>query len=98
MQPIAVEKMHLSGRIRFGAAGAKVDDILREADLHVLTLSGWHPASTAMFSSSWKLTGRVVENYLFEASELSTDCKRARELLLVPDKPGKEEPFKPGEP
>ena len=68
------------------AAGAKVDDILRDADLYVLTLSGWCPASTATFSSSWTSIGRTVENYLFEVAELSADCKRARELLLVPDK------------
>jgi Domain of unknown function (DUF3883) len=68
------------------AAGPKVDDILRDADLHVLTLSGWHPASTATFSSSWTPVGRVVENYLFEVAEHSADCKHARELLLVSDK------------
>ena len=68
------------------AAGTKVDDMLREADLHVLTLSGWSPASTATFSSSWTSLGRTLENYLFEVAEVSPDCKRARELLLVPDK------------
>jgi len=65
------------------AAGARVDDVLRNADLHVPTLSGWQLVTTASFSSSWTSVGRTLENYLVEAAEVSADCRRARDRLLV---------------
>jgi hypothetical protein len=65
------------------AAGSRIEETLRDQDLHVLTISGWLPSSQAAFSSSWTGVGRVLEQYLFEASEVSADCKLARERLLV---------------
>ena len=65
------------------AASARVDDELQKADLFVPTLSGWQPASRAVFSSSWTLVGRILENYLVGAAEVSADCRRARDLMLV---------------
>jgi len=65
------------------AVSAGVDDELQEAELHVPTLSGWQPASRALFSSSWTPVGRTLENYLVEAAEVSADCRRARDLMLV---------------
>ena len=68
------------------AAGVRVEEILQSADLPVLTFSGWHPASQAAFSASWTSIGRSLEQYLFEAAEVSADCKQARERLLVSQK------------
>ncbi len=68
------------------AAGPRVEEILRSANLHVLTVSGWLPASQAAFSATWTGIGRSLEQYLFEAAEVSADCKRARERLLVSQK------------
>src|SRR5271165_3874411 len=65
------------------AAGSTVEDELRDAELYVPTLSGWQPAAAAAFSSSWTMVGRTLENYLVEAAEVSVDCRRTRELLLV---------------
>ena len=65
------------------ASSARVDDELQEAELHVPTLSGWQPASRAVFSSSWTSVGRTLENYLMETAEVSVDCQRARDLMLV---------------
>ena len=65
------------------ATGARVEDVLRDAGLHVPTLSGWQPANTAAFSSSWTSIGRTLENYLVEAAEISADCRRARDRLLL---------------
>lgn len=65
------------------AAGTPVEQILRKADLHVPTMSGWRPAKNTAFSSSWSSTGRVLENYLTETMESSPDCRRARDLLIV---------------
>ena len=65
------------------AASSRVDDELQKADLFVPTLSGWQPASRAVFSSSWTPVGRILENYLIEAAEVSADCRRARDLMLV---------------
>ena len=64
-------------------ASTRVDDELQEAELHVPTLAGWRPATQAVFSSSWTPVGRTLENYLVEAAEISADCKRARDLMLV---------------
>lgn len=64
-------------------AGAGLEEELQSADLYVPTLSGWHLARDTMFSSSWTTVGRTLENYLIEAAEVSPDCRRARELLLV---------------
>ena len=68
------------------AAGTRLEDELPEADLHVPTLSGWHPAKLATFSSSWTPAGRTLENFLIEAAEVSSDCRGARDLLLVGQK------------
>ena len=65
------------------ASSARVDDELQEAELHVPTLSCWQPANRAVFSSSWTQVGRTLENYLMEAAEVSADCRRARDLMLV---------------
>ena len=65
------------------AAGPRVEDELRKAELYVPTLSGWRPANIAVFSSSWTRVGSTLENYLIEAAEVSADCRRARDLMLV---------------
>ncbi len=65
------------------ASGARLEEELQKADLYVPTLSGWHPASECAFSSSWTSVGRTLENYLVEAADISPDCRRARDLLLV---------------
>jgi hypothetical protein len=65
------------------ASGTRLEDALQEADLYVPTLSGWHPAKHATFSSSWTPAGRTLENYLIETAEVSADCRRARDLQLV---------------
>ena len=65
------------------SASAGVDDELQKAKLHVPTLSGWQPASRAVFSSSWTRVGRILESYLMEAAEVSVDCRRARDFMLV---------------
>ena len=64
-------------------ASVHVEEELQEAELHVPTLSGWKPASHAVFSSSWTPVGRILENYLIEAAEISADCQRASNLMLV---------------
>ena len=64
-------------------AGPRVEDELRKAELYVPTLSGWRPADKAVFSSSWTRIGSTLENYLIEAAEISADCRRARDLMLV---------------
>ncbi len=65
------------------ASGARLEEELQKADLYVPTLSGWHPASECAFSSSWTSVGRTLENYLIEAADISPDCRRVRDLLLV---------------
>ena len=65
------------------ASRAHMDEELQKAALFVPTLSGWQPASRAVFSSSWTSVGRTLENYLVEAAELSVDCRRVRDLMLV---------------
>ncbi|TVS08478.1 MAG: DUF3883 domain-containing protein, partial [Planctomycetaceae bacterium] len=64
-------------------SGARLEEELQNADLYLPTLSGWHPARTCAFSSSWTPLGRTLENYLIEAAEVSPDCRRARDLLLL---------------
>ena len=64
----------------------QISDELQQADLYVPTLSGWHPAGQAAFSSSWTAVGETLENYLVEGAEVSADCRRIRELLLVGQK------------
>ena len=65
------------------ATGGTIEDALRNAELRVPTLSGWQPATQAAYSSSWTPVGRILENFLMEASDTSPDCRRAREGLLV---------------
>lgn len=64
-------------------SGARLEDELQKADLYVPTLSGWHPAGSCTFSSSWTSVGRTLENYLIEAAAVSPDCRRARDLLVL---------------
>ena len=64
-------------------AGAGVKEALRSAELRVPTLTGWRPATKAVFSSSWTPIGRKLENFLVETAEVSPDCRRAWDLLLV---------------
>ena len=64
-------------------AGPRVEDEVRKAELYVPTLSGWRPANIAVFSSSWTRVGSTLENYLIEAAEVSADCRRVRDLMLV---------------
>lgn len=65
------------------AEGSKSEKILREADLHVETRSGWHPASSARFSDGWTSDGRRLATYLAEGSPRSPDCAQAAEMLLA---------------
>ncbi len=67
----------------WGAKGGTIEDALRNAELWVPTLSGWQPATQAAYSSSWTPVGRILENFLMEATDTSPDCRRAREGLLV---------------
>ena len=64
-------------------AGAGIEDALRSARLRVPTASGWRPATQAAFSSSWTPVGQRLENFLVKASDISADCRRARDSLLV---------------
>lgn len=60
-----------------------LQDALRRAQLRVPTASGWRLATQAAFSSSWTAVGLTLENFLIEASDISPDCRRARDALLV---------------
>ncbi|MYD94619.1 MAG: DUF3883 domain-containing protein [Chloroflexi bacterium] len=64
-------------------AATDIDDALRNAKLYVSTAGGWRPAQDAAFSSSWTSLGLTLENFLVEASQASTDCRRARDALLT---------------
>ena len=64
-------------------AGPPAEEAIRSAELCVLTLTGWLPATQAAFSSSWTPTGIKLENFLVEAARVSPDCRRAENLLLV---------------
>ena len=64
-------------------AGAGIQEALRSARLQVPTASGWRPATQAAFSSSWTTIGLTLENFLVEATDVSPDCRRARDALLV---------------
>lgn len=64
-------------------ANAYIEEELKNAELHVPTLTGWHPATQAAFSSSWTSVGRTLENFLVEAAKVSPDCRKAHDLLLI---------------
>ncbi len=64
-------------------SGVRLEEELQKADLYVPTILGWHPAGACAFSSSWTSAGRTLENYLVESAEVSPDCWRARDLLLL---------------
>jgi hypothetical protein len=64
-------------------SGARLEEELQKAGLHVPTLSGRHPAGECALSSSLRSVGRILENYLIEAADNSPDCRRVRDLLLV---------------
>ena len=66
------------------AAGKSADTAVKDADLHVPTIGGWVPADKAVFSGTWIEIGKRVEAFLSEASELSRDCRHARNQLLKP--------------
>ena len=65
------------------AAGAGIEDALRNARLRVPTSGGWRLATQAAFSSTWTPVGVTLENFLVEASDISPDCRRAQDALLV---------------
>jgi hypothetical protein len=65
------------------STGERIEEALGEADLHIPTRAGWTSAVSTSFSASWTHLGVKVENYLVEASGVSTDCKRTSEALLV---------------
>ncbi|MGF6409391.1 sacsin N-terminal ATP-binding-like domain-containing protein [Paraburkholderia sp. MM5482-R1] len=65
------------------AVGSPLDDVVRKAGLFVPTLSGWHPANEAMFSTSWSSQGKVLENYLVTCAAVSPDCNLTLGLLLA---------------
>ena len=60
-----------------------IRDALQRARLWVPTWRGWRPAQETGFSSSWTPVGLTLENYLVEASDVSPDCRRTRDSLLV---------------
>ena len=64
-------------------AGADIEKVLKGAELHVPTLIGWRAAAQVAFSSSWTPLGRTHQNFLVETAEISPDCQRAWDLLLV---------------
>ena len=68
----------------WGATGGAIEDALRNAELRVPTLSGWQPATQAAYSSSWTAVGRILENFLMEASDTSPDCRRSTPRTLLP--------------
>lgn len=63
--------------------GARIEDAIRSAELHVPARTGWRPATQTAFSSSWTPMGVELENFLAETAEGSPDCQRARDLLLT---------------
>ena len=65
------------------ANGSVDEELLREAELYVPTLSGWKLATDTMFSSSWTSVGKILEEYLITAAEVSADCQRSYNLILV---------------
>ena len=65
------------------ASGSRLEEELQKANLYVPTFSGWHPAGKCAFSSSWTPIGRELENYLVGAANVSPDCRRSYDLLLV---------------
>lgn len=77
------EAMLWSFKVWRGGGGKQVEEAVRSADLWVPTLGGWCRARAALFSGAWTSLGRTVEQYLVEASAVSSDCARARDRLLV---------------
>jgi hypothetical protein len=63
--------------------GRAVETALRGANLFVPTSSSWVTASEAFFSSSWTGAGRLLEQFLREAAEESSDCAYQRDRLLT---------------
>ena len=64
-------------------AGPGIRDALLGAGLRVPTAGGWRPATRTAFPASWTAIGRILENFLVEASSVSPDCRRSRDALLV---------------
>ena len=65
--------------------GRKVEEALRKAKLLLPTFSGWSYANETFFSSSWTSSGKLLEPYLCDAANQSTDCAYQRDRLLVPN-------------
>ena len=68
---------------RTASASGHIEEELQKADLHVPTQIGWQPATRAAFSASWTRVGQTLETFLVEAAEVSPDCRRAFDVLLV---------------
>ncbi len=58
------------------SSGMEIQEALQNARLQVPELSGWKPATQTTFSSSWTPLGRKLENFLVEASDTSSDCRK----------------------
>ncbi len=67
----------------WSSTGSKVQKALQSAQLHVPTSGGWQPATQTAFSSSWTSVGQTLENFLVQAANVSPDCRRARDSLLL---------------
>lgn len=67
----------------YQTVGKNIKNELLAANLHVLTSSGWKPATEAAFSSSWTSLGQILENYLVSTADKSPDCHQALDALLV---------------
>ena len=63
-------------------ADQKIDKEIKEIKLEVPTISGWQPATSTVFSSSWTSIGKILEHFLVETAEFSADCKGARSNML----------------
>lgn len=63
--------------------GRAVETALHKANLFVPTSCGWAPASEAFFSSSWTSAGKILEPFLHESAEVSSDCAYQRDRLLA---------------
>ncbi|WPB86385.1 ATP-binding protein [Sediminicoccus rosea] len=77
------EAMTWAFRVWRSAGGRSVEEALRDADLLVPCFGGWRLAREASLSGTWSALGRTLEQYLHEAALHSTDCRFARDGLLV---------------
>ena len=77
------EAMIWAFRVWRSAGGKSTEEALRDAELSIPCLGGWRPAGKASLSGSWSTLGRILEQYLHEAATHSSDCRSARDGLLV---------------